>query len=56
VKLIETLVADCKIIIGYGAYTKGKVVLQFCGLTKKHIHYIAEVNFKKKYLEPLLPV
>lgn len=42
--LIESLVKDGKKIIGYGASTKGNVLLQFCGLTKEHIPYIAEVN------------
>lgn len=42
--LIEELVKDGKKIIGYGASTKGNVLLQFCGLTSEHIHYIAEVN------------
>lgn len=45
--LIEALVADGKKIIGYGASTKGNVLLQFCGLTKDHIPYIAEVNEQK---------
>jgi len=45
--LIEALVADGKKIIGYGASTKGNVLLQFCGLTAKHIPYIAEVNEEK---------
>jgi hypothetical protein len=45
--LIEALVADGKKIIGYGASTKGNVLLQFCGLTSKHIPYIAEVNKEK---------
>lgn len=42
--LVDALVADGKKIIGYGASTKGNVLLQFCGLTAKHIPYIAEVN------------
>jgi hypothetical protein len=46
-QLIEALVADGKTIIGYGASTKGNVLLQFCGLTAKHIPYIAEVNEEK---------
>jgi hypothetical protein len=46
-ELIEALVADGKKIIGYGASTKGNVLLQFCGLTTKHIPYIAEVNKEK---------
>jgi len=46
-ELIESLVADNKKILGYGASTKGNVLLQFCGLTKEHIPYIAEVNEDK---------
>ncbi len=45
--LIEALTADGKKIIGYGASTKGNVLLQFCGITSKHIPYIAEVNEQK---------
>ncbi|MFN0024601.1 MAG: class I SAM-dependent methyltransferase [Parvularculaceae bacterium] len=44
VRLIRTLNADGKTIVGYGASTKGNVVLQFCGLTAKDIPAIAEVN------------
>jgi hypothetical protein len=43
-RLIRALNADGKRIIGYGASTKGNVVLQFCGLTRKDIPAIAEVN------------
>src|SRR5439155_17471383 len=46
-QLIESLVADGKRILGYGASTKGNVLLQFCGLTTKHIACIAEVNEDK---------
>jgi len=46
-ELIEALVADGKKIIGYGASTKGNVLLQFCGITSKQIPYIAEVNEEK---------
>jgi hypothetical protein len=42
--LIEALVKDGKKIFGYGASTKGNVLLQFCGLTSEHIPYIADVN------------
>jgi hypothetical protein len=45
--LIESLVADGKKVIGYGASTKGNVLLQFCGLTSKQISCIAEVNEEK---------
>jgi len=46
-ELIETLVSNGKKIIGYGASTKGNVLLQFCGLTPDHIPFIAEVNNQK---------
>jgi len=46
-ELVETLVKDGKKIIGYGASTKGNVLLQFCELTSEHIPYIAEVNSDK---------
>jgi hypothetical protein len=46
-QLIEALIADGKTIIGYGASTKGNVLLQFCHLTATHIPYIAEVNPEK---------
>lgn len=45
--LIESLVNDGKKIIGYGASTKGNVLLQFCNLTSEHIPFIAEVNEQK---------
>jgi hypothetical protein len=47
IDLIEALVNDGKKIIGYGASTKGNVLLQFCGITPEHIPYIAEVNEDK---------
>jgi C-methyltransferase C-terminal domain/Putative zinc binding domain/Methyltransferase domain len=47
VKLIRTLVADGKRVLGYGASTKGNVVLQFCGLGAAEIPAIAEVNQDK---------
>lgn len=42
--LIEALKEDGKKVLGYGASTKGNVLLQFCGLTIEHLPYIAEVN------------
>ncbi len=42
--LILALVADGKTIVGYGASTKGNVILQFCGLTTNEIPCIADVN------------
>ncbi len=47
VRLLDDLVADGKKIIGYGASTKGNVVLQFCGITNKQVSAIAEVNPEK---------
>jgi hypothetical protein len=43
-RLLKTLAADGKKVIGYGASTKGNVVLQFCGVTTAEIAAIAEVN------------
>lgn len=34
-------------LLGYGASTKGNVILQFCGLTTREIPFIAEVNPEK---------
>lgn len=44
VRLIGALNADGKRVLGYGALTKGNVVLQFCGFMSKDIAAIAEVN------------
>ena len=46
-RLIKGLNADGKTVLGYGASTKGNVVLQFCGLTNKDIIAIADVNPEK---------
>jgi hypothetical protein len=45
--LIKALVKDGKKIFGYGASTKGNVLLQFCGLTENEIPFIAEINEEK---------
>lgn len=45
--LINALVKDGKKIIGYGASTKGNVLLQFCKLGKDQISLIADVNEDK---------
>ena len=44
---MEVLLSDGKKIIDHGATKIGNVLLQFCGLTIKHIHCIAEVNEDK---------
>jgi hypothetical protein len=46
-RLIRGLVADGKKLLGYGASTKGNVLLQFCGLSSNEIGAIAEVNTDK---------
>jgi hypothetical protein len=43
-RLLQALVADGKKVLGYGASTKGNVLLQFCGITEKELPAIAEVN------------
>ncbi len=47
IDLIQALVADGKKVFGYGASTKGNVLLQFCNLTKDLIPFIADVNPNK---------
>ncbi|MBG9388885.1 class I SAM-dependent methyltransferase [Caenimonas aquaedulcis] len=47
IRLVRALRADGKTILGYGASTKGNVVLQFCGFTPQDIPAIAEVNAEK---------
>jgi len=46
-KLVSSLVSDGKKVFGYGASTKGNVILQFCGFTSKQIPFIVEVNEDK---------
>ncbi len=36
-----------KTVFGYGASTKGNVILQYCGFNKEDIPYIAEINEEK---------
>ena len=43
-KLLLTLKKQNKRILGYGASTKGNVLLQFCDISSKLINCIAEVN------------
>lgn len=47
VRLLKTLAADGKKVLGYGASTKGNVTLQFCGVTQSEIPAIADVNPEK---------
>lgn len=43
-RLLEALKADGKTVLGYGASTKGNVVLQFCGIGSNLVPAVAEVN------------
>ena len=46
-QLIHALRDDGASVMGYGASTKGNVLLQFCGLTGSDIEAIADVNVDK---------
>lgn len=45
--LLDQLKNDGKKIIGYGASTKGNVLLQYCGINTRYLDCIAEVNEQK---------
>lgn len=45
--LLANIQADGKSVLGYGASTKGNVILQFCGITAQALPAIAEVNQDK---------
>lgn len=45
--LLQEIRTKGETILGYGASTKGNVVLQFCGLTANEIPFMAEVNEDK---------
>ena len=47
IRLIKALRADGKTVLGYGASTKGNVVLQFCDFGPNDIQAIADVNPEK---------
>ena len=44
---LDNLIANNKIIHGYGASTKGNVLLQFFGINQKYIRFIADRNPNK---------
>jgi hypothetical protein len=46
-ELIEAIVGSGKTVLGYGASTKGNVLLQFCNISERLIPAIAEVNEDK---------
>ena len=43
-KYIDKIVAQNKIIHGYGASTKGNIVLNHCKITSSDIRYICDAN------------
>jgi hypothetical protein len=43
-ELIEAIVGSGKKVLGYGASTKGNVLLQFCNITEELLPAIADVN------------
>jgi len=47
VSLIHNIRENGQSIFGYGASTKGNVILQFCNITARDVPYIAEVNRDK---------
>ena len=56
---LDKAVSEGKKVFGYGASTKGNVILQYCGITPKEMPYIAEVNeYKFGRLTPgtLIPI
>jgi hypothetical protein len=46
-ELLDKIHNKKEMILGYGASTKGNVILHFCDITSKDIPYIAEVNTDK---------
>lgn len=46
-KLLDLIEAERTTVLGYGASTKGNVILQFCGISSERIPFIAEVNEDK---------
>jgi hypothetical protein len=47
VEFLNNLKIKDQLVLGYGASTKGNVILQFCGLSTDHLPCIAEVNEEK---------
>src|SRR5205823_11534351 len=46
-RLLDALADEGRTVMGYGASTKGNVVLQFCGLGERHLQAMVEVNDDK---------
>lgn len=48
ISLLSKFKKNNKLVFGYGASTKGNVILQFCNLTTDHIRFICDVNKDKE--------
>ena len=46
-EFLNNIHSEKKMVLGYGASTKGNVLLHFCNITSRDIPYIAEVNTDK---------
>ena len=46
-QLLNKIKRDGQVVFGYGASTKGNVLLQFCQITPEEVPFIAEVNEDK---------
>lgn len=56
-KLFKDLILNLndmkKIVFGYGASTKGNVILQYCKINNKHLPYIVDINpYKRNKFTP----
>ena len=47
ISFFKKIKLGCKLVIGYGASTKGNVLLQYCDISNKNIKYICDVNKDK---------
>jgi hypothetical protein len=57
--LLRRIKRQGKLVVGYGASTKGNVILQYCGITEDLLPFIAEVNedkFGKFTPRTLIPI
>ncbi|UJW29730.1 class I SAM-dependent methyltransferase [Saccharothrix sp. AJ9571] len=46
-EFLDLSAAEGRLTLGYGASTKGNVILQYCGLTEEHLPCIGEVSPEK---------
>lgn len=44
ISFLKKIKTQRKVVFGYGASTKGNVILQYCGIDKRLLPYVAEVN------------